>query len=159
MSRPENSRDVPLPLQPDVVDMPDVVETHEPLPAPLPIAARESIFDHPRGLYPLFFAEMWERFSFYLLAALLALYLKNFVTMSESDSSDMTTWYLSLVYFTPFIGGLIADRLTGHFRATVLGGLFMMCGLFVLALDYRPGGGHPLLYAALGLLICGNGLF
>ena len=161
MSPPENARDVPLPLQPDVVDMPDVVASHEPPGAPAagePPSAR--LFrGHPRGLYPLFFTEMWERFSFFLMLALLVLYLENFAAMSEADSSDVTTWYLSLVYFTPVLGGLIADRLTGYSRAIVLGGLLMMAGLFVLAIDYKPAPGHPLLYVALGLLICGNGLF
>src|SRR4051794_37597699 len=111
---PPDSREAPLPLQPDVVDMPDVVEPHEP-PAPSadpPSGGLRSFFNHPKGLYPLFFTEMWERFSFYLMVALLALYMKNYLRFDEERSSDVATWYLSLVYFTPFIGGLIADRLT-----------------------------------------------
>ena len=75
----------------------------------------------------------------------------------------MTTWYLSLVYFTPFLGGLIADRLIGYSRAILAGGLLMMAGHIVLALDHRGsaflGIQNPFLFAALGLLIAGNGLF
>src|SRR5260370_20882063 len=104
---PPDSREAPLPLQPDVVDMPDVVETHEPLapftpPPPAAASGWKSFFNHPKGLYTLFFTEMWERFSFYLMLALLALYMKNYLVFGEERSSDVATWYLSLVYFTPF---------------------------------------------------------
>ena len=118
---------------------------------------------HPPGLFPLFFTEMWERFSFYLMIALLALYLTKYLGYEEARASDVTTWYLSLVYFTPFLGGLIADRLIGYSRAILAGGLLMMAGHIVLALDHRGsnflGIQNPFLFAALGLLIAGNGLF
>lgn len=161
---PSNSREAPLPLQPDVVDMPDLAETHEPaVPAAIGPGSSgglvRSFFDHPRGLYPLFFTEMWERFSFYLMLNLLFLYLSEYAGFTEADASDATTWYLSLVYFTPFIGGLIADRLTGYVRAVLVGGLLMMAGHITLAFDTKASAGHPFLYVALGLLICGNGMF
>lgn len=170
---PRDPREAPLPLQPDVVDMPDLVETQEPdddvvsQPAVLgdnaTAASRggllASFFDHPRGLYPLFFTEMWERFSFYLMLNILALYLNEYNGFDKARSSDVTTWYMSLVYFTPFIGGLIADRLTGYVRAVLIGGTLMMAGHVVLAFDSKEAVGHPFLYSALGLLICGNGLF
>jgi amino acid/peptide:H+ symporter len=156
MSPPE-SREGPLPLQPDVVDMPDLAEIGGPPQEP-PSGLR-SFWNHPQGLYPLFFTEMWERFSFYLMIALLALYMKNYLNFSPERASNVTTWYLSLVYFTPFIGGLIADRLTGYARAIILGGLLMMAGHITLAFDSRESAHHVFLFTALGLLIAGNGLF
>src|SRR3954454_24446729 len=116
-----DSREAPLPLQPDVVDMPDLAETHEPRSLsgkgdPAFPASEGGLFrgflDHPKGLYLLFFTEMWERFSFYLMLNLLAIYLSDYLAFGKERSSDVATWYMSLVYFTPFIGGLIADRLT-----------------------------------------------
>ncbi len=162
---PTDSRDVPLPLQPDVVDMPDIPDhdsdggvgvLKDPSPAG---GVLRSFFSHPKGLYPLFFTEMWERFSFYLMLNILALYLSEYNGFDKARSSDVTTWYMSLVYFTPFLGGLIADRLTGYVRAVLVGGLLMMAGHVVLAFDTKEAVNHPFLYAALGLLICGNGLF
>jgi POT family proton-dependent oligopeptide transporter len=144
-------------MQPDVVDMPDVAEPVGPLKEPS--SGLRSFWSHPKGLYPLFFTEMWERFSFYLMLALLALYMKDYLNFSTEYGSDVTTWYLSLVYFTPFIGGLIADRLTGYARAIVLGGLLMMAGHITLAFDSRESAHHVFLFTALGLLIAGNGLF
>jgi POT family proton-dependent oligopeptide transporter len=148
--------------------MPDVPEMHETsstatLAAPSPPESGggllRSFFSHPKGLYPLFFTEMWERFSFYLMLNLLAIYLSDYLSFSKERSSDVATWYMSLVYFTPFIGGLIADRLTGYVRAVLVGGLLMMAGHVALAFDTKGASGHPFLYASLALLICGNGLF
>src|SRR3954451_11794131 len=85
--------------------------------------------------------------------------MDGYLGFGGSKSSDVATWYLSLVYFTPFIGGLIADRLTGYVRAVLVGGLLMMAGHVVLAFDTKGAAGHPFLYSALGLLILGNGLF
>jgi len=159
---PPDSREAPLPLQPDVVDMPDLAETHETRPAS--DAADDggllrSFLNHPKGLYPLFFTEMWERFSFYLMLNILALYLVEYLAFSKERSSNVATWYMSLVYFTPFIGGLIADRLTGYVRAVIAGGVLMMAGHVALAFDHKGSENHPFLFAALGLLILGNGLF
>jgi proton-dependent oligopeptide transporter, POT family len=154
---PTDSRDAPLPLQPDVVDMPDVVEADDHSPGP-GVGLLRSCFNHPKGLYALFFTEMWERFSFYLMLNLLALYLSEYLAFGRERSSDVATWYMSLVYFTPFIGGFIADRFTGYVRAVLAGGMLMM-GHVLLAFDTKGAAGHPFLYAALGLLICGNGLF
>ncbi|WZO98061.1 peptide MFS transporter [Isosphaeraceae bacterium EP7] len=113
----------------------------------------------PKGLYALFFTEMWERFSFYLMIALLSLYLTESLGFADARASDVATWYLSLVYFTPFLGGLIADRLTGYVKAILIGGTLMMFGHLVLALDTKESASHPFLFAALGLLIAGNGMF
>lgn len=161
---PSDSREAPLPLQPDVVDIPDLAESHEGLSAsgkdqPIAVGGFRSFFNHPKGLYPLFFTEMWERFSFYLMIALLALYMKNYLNFTAEKTSDVATWYLSLVYFTPFIGGLIADRLTGYARAIIIGGVLMMAGHITLAFDTRDSTSHYFLFGALALLICGNGMF
>ncbi len=123
-----------------------------------PSGAR-AYLDHPKGLYVLFFTEMWERFSFYLMIALLALYMTEHLGFADARASDIQTWYLSLVYFTPFLGGLIADRLTGHARAILAGGVLMMAGHLLLAFDRRDSVQHLCLFGALGLLIAGNGLF
>src|SRR5262249_18145406 len=78
---------------------------------------------HPKGLYVLFFTEMWERFSFYLMLGILPLYLsdsqKGGMGWSDAEAAVVVGSYIALVYFTPFIGGLIADRLLGC-RRTIL---------------------------------------
>lgn len=112
---------------------------------------------HPKGLYILFFTEMWERFSFYLMIGILPLYLTDKdrgLGWTQAESAVVTGSYGALVYFTPFIGGLIADRLLG-FRITILiGGTLMMIGHIVLALPTELG-----LYLGLLFLILGNGAF
>ncbi len=118
-----------------------------------------SFLDHPPGLYPLFFTEMWERFSFYTMIALLSLYLNEYHGYSEGEASNVTTWYNSLVYFTPFLGGLIADRVIGYTRAILIGGVLMMAGHLLLGFDRASDPTHLCLFGALALLIAGNGLF
>ena len=76
-----------------------------------------------RGLYTLFFAEMWERFSFYGMRALLIFYMiKGFLGYGDSDATTVYGAYTALVYMTPFFGGMLADRLLGARRAVILGG-------------------------------------
>jgi proton-dependent oligopeptide transporter, POT family len=128
-------------------------------PESAPTGGLKSFFNHPAGLYPLFFTEMWERFSFYTMIALLSLYLNEYLGYTESNASNVTTWYNSLVYFTPFLGGLIADRLIGYVRAILVGGFLMMAGHLLLGFDRASDPQHICLFAALALLICGNGLF
>jgi POT family proton-dependent oligopeptide transporter len=115
---------------------------------------------HPRGLYFLFFTELWERFGFYLIMGILLLFLKDPPSgggkgMDNSMATDVVGTYFALVYLTPFIGGLIADRYLGYRRSIILGGLLMACGYFLLAVP----GGNTLLFAALGIIIVGNGFF
>ena len=115
---------------------------------------------HPRGLYILFFTEMWERFGYYLMVGILLLYLKDTVShggrgMDISIAADIVGSYIALVYLTPFIGGLIADRYIGYRRAIFLGGSLMALGYFLLAI---PDSGS-LLYVALACVIIGNGFF
>lgn len=113
---------------------------------------------HPSGLYVLFFTEMWERFSFYLMLGILPLYLsdsqKGGMGWSDADATVVVGSYIALVYFTPFIGGLLADRLLGFRRTIVIGGVLMMIGHLVLAWPTELG-----LYLGLGFLILGNGAF
>ena len=87
--------------------------------------AREqpTLFGYPTGLFNLFFAEMWERFSYYGMRALLVLYMiKGFLRYDDGDAYTVYGAYTALVYMTPFFGGMIADRLLGARRAVVFGG-------------------------------------
>jgi len=114
---------------------------------------------HPKGLPVLFFTEMWERFSFYCMLSILALYMKESVGNGGLGFSIFKTGqiyglYVGIVYFTPLVGGIIADRWLGIRKTIVIGGLFMMAGHFFLA--FRP---LPTFFAGLCCLMIGNGLF
>lgn len=109
---------------------------------------------HPRGLYLLFFTEMWERFSYYGMRALLMTYMLNYLLWQPERASGVYKWYTSLVYLTPLLGGLLADRLLGLRNSIVLGGILMAIGHFLMAFESLP-----FFYAALGFLIAGNGFF
>ncbi len=113
---------------------------------------------HPKGLGILFFTEMWERFSFYLMIGILYQYLsdsqKGGMGLDDKRAAVIVGSYIALVYFTPFIGGLLADRLLGCRKTIVIGGLLMMMGHLALAWPTNLG-----LYSGLGLLILGNGAF
>src|SRR5438477_1015386 len=84
---------------------------------------------HPRGLYVLFFTEMWERFGYYLMVGILLLFLcdtkKGGKGMDNALGNDIVGTYIALVYLTPFIGGLLADRYLGYRRSILLGGMLM----------------------------------
>ncbi len=110
------------------------------------------IVKNPSSLSTLFFTEMWERFSYYGMRALLVLYLVNSLNYSESDALHIYAVYTGLVYLTPLIGGYLADRFLGTQKSIFIGGLTMMIGHFLMAFpDY--------LYLAIGMLIIGNGYF
>ncbi len=115
---------------------------------------------HPRGLYVLFFTEMWERFGYYLMVGILLLYLRDTVSnggrgMDTDVAIDIVGTYVALIFFTPFIGGLLADRYLGYRKSIYLGGTLMAIGYFMLAI---PNSGS-LLYVALATIIFGNGFF
>ena len=125
---------------------------------------------HPRGLYVLFFTEMWERFSYYGMRALLTLFLTaELVTggfgMSEEDSLKIYALFTGLVYLTPLIGGWFADKLIGQRKSIFIGGLTMAIGQFLLTASavkfFTPDEPSRLLlfYIGLGVLILGNGFF
>ena len=112
----------------------------------------------PRALMVLFFTEMWERFSYYGMRALLVLYLiqqlfQNLET-SKTVAYGIFAAYGSLVYASPFIGGLIADRFLGHRKAVIWGAIMMAIGHFLMAIE-----NEMFLYLALSFLIVGNGFF
>ena len=117
------------------------------------------VLNHPAGLFVLFFTEMWERFSFYGMRALLVLFLVTSLSdggwaWSREDAGELYAWYTSLVYFTPLIGGWIADRITGA-RIAILGGAFLMAlGHSFLAFETEFT-----FYLGLTALVLGNGLF
>lgn len=115
---------------------------------------------HPAGLYFLFFSEMWERFGYYLMLGIFSLYMLDSeanggMGFDKATKSDIYGTYLGLVYLTPFLGGLLADRLLGYRRSVVIGGLLMAGGYFGLSLDNDTN----VLYGSLLLIILGNGFF
>jgi proton-dependent oligopeptide transporter, POT family len=109
---------------------------------------------HPRGLYLLFFSEMWERFSYYGMRALLVFYMTKQFLFGDAQAYAVYGSYTALVYATPVFGGMLADRLLGFRKAVVLGGVLMALGHFAMAIE-----NEQVFYLALGLLICGNGFF
>jgi len=119
----------------------------------------ELLMGHPSGLFILFFTEMWERFSYYGMRALLVLFLTSALmdggwAWSREDALSLYGTYTMLVYFTPIIGGILADRILGYRNAVAIGALIMTLGHAAMAMD-TPWG----LYTGIGLLIAGNGLF
>lgn len=111
---------------------------------------------HPKGLKYLFLTEMWERFGYYLMLGIFLLYLKDGKGMgfSPSKASDIVGTYLGLVYLTPFLGGLIADKLLGYRISIIIGGLLMAAGYCLLAVP-----GESVLWVSILLIIIGNGFF
>ena len=114
---------------------------------------------HPIGLYFLFFAEMWERFGYYLMIAIFTLYLeaeadKGGWGMNMKSSSSLYGTFIALVFLTPFVGGLLADRKWGYRFSIVLGGLLMGIGYCLMAVHNLT-----VFYIACGLVILGNGFF
>lgn len=113
---------------------------------------------HPKALYVLFFTEMWERFAYYLMVGILFLYLTDSTTGGKGWSgkigADVVGSFIALVYLTPFIGGLIADRYLGYIKSIFLGGSMMAAGYLCLSLP-----GDTAMFFSLGLIILGNGFF
>ncbi|RYG86053.1 MFS transporter [bacterium] len=114
---------------------------------------------HPRALYLLFTAEMWERMSYYGMRALLVLYMTRATTAggfgwSSESALKLYGLYSGLVYMTPFFGGIVADRWLGQRRSMLLGGLLMMIGHFLMALP-----GITMFFVAVSFIIVGNGFF
>ncbi|MGV2332590.1 MAG UNVERIFIED_CONTAM: peptide MFS transporter [Planctomycetaceae bacterium] len=117
------------------------------------------VFGHYPGLFLLFFTEMWERFSYYGMRALLVLFLVSDAAAggwewSRKEAMGLYGWYTGLVYVTPIIGGMLADAFLGYRRAVLMGALLMTLGHAAMAFETRPA-----FYAGLVLLIIGNGLF
>ena len=112
---------------------------------------------HPKALPFLFFSEMWERFGYYLMIGIFLLYLKNVeegFAMTNTEASDLYGTFIALVFLTPFIGGLLADRYFGYRRSIIAGGLMMGIGYCLMAVHSLP-----MLYLSMALVIIGNGFF
>ncbi len=122
--------------------------------AAIPIPNERGLFGHPRGLALLFAVEMWERFSYYGMRALLVLYLVNGLGWSDGNAARLYGTYTSLVWLTPIIGGYIADRFLGTRRSMIIGALVITIGHFLLAMQTMP-----LFYAGLACVIIGTGFF
>ena len=114
---------------------------------------------HPAGLFVLFFAEMWERFSYYGMRALLVLFLvsetaKGGWGWTRADATSLYGWYTGLVYLTPILGGYLADRVLGTRRSVLWGGFVIAAGHIALFMETVTT-----FYLGLGLIILGTGLF
>lgn len=112
---------------------------------------------HPKALPFLFFSEMWERFGYYLMIGIFVFYLEDAkagFNMSTKDSASLYGTFIALVFFTPFLGGLLADRYLGYRRSIILGGLLMGVGYCLMGIHNLT-----MLYISMTLVIVGNGFF
>ncbi len=113
---------------------------------------------HPKALFVLFFTEMWERFAYYLMVGILFIYMTDSTTGGKGFSgkigADIVGSFIALVYLTPFIGGLIADRYLGYIKSIFLGGSLMAAGYLGLSIP-----GDTAMFISLALIIVGNGFF
>jgi len=119
-----------------------------------------TLLGHPKGLFILFFAEMWERFSYYGMRALLIFYLTKHWLFSDGEASVIYGAYTSLVYITPVLGGWLADRYLGQRKATLFGAIALTFGHFLMAFEGAGGQGDPainIFWLALSFIIVGAG--
>jgi POT family proton-dependent oligopeptide transporter len=126
--------------------------------SPETVAIDRGFFGHPRGLSTLFFTEMWERFSYYGMRAILTLYMTKTLAegglgFDEKYASLIYATYVSSVWYLPLIGGWLADRVLGARRAVLIGGIVIACGHYSMAVNT-----HWNFYAGLILIACGTGL-
>ena len=128
------------------------------------MSVNQSTTSHPKGLYLLFGTEMWERFNFYGMRAILTLFLINSLMMKEADASIIYGGFLGLCYLTPMLGGFISDRYFGNRNCIIIGGLTMAVGQMLLFFSASVFGSNlslatTLMWVALGTIILGNGFF
>lgn len=112
---------------------------------------------HPKALPFLFFSEMWERFGYYLMIGIFTLYLKDVkqgYAMTEAESADLYGTFIALVFLTPFIGGLLADRYLGYRKSIIMGGVMMGIGYCLMSVHNLA-----ILYISMTLVMIGNGFF
>lgn len=119
---------------------------------------------HPKGLWVLFGTEMWERFNFYGMRALLVLFMVNSLLLNEADASIIYGGFLALCYLTPLLGGFIADRFLGNRNCIIIGGTLMAIGQFLLFVSASTFSSNlisakSIMWIALGVIIFGNGFF
>jgi POT family proton-dependent oligopeptide transporter len=138
-----------------------MVQPNAAAPAALPPADDGgTFFGHPKGLFVLFFAEMWERFSYYGMRALLIFYLTQHWLFSDEASSIIYGAYTALVYITPVIGGYLADRYLGQRKAVLFGAVLLTLGHFLMAFEGDGGQDSAYLnifWLALSFIIVGSG--
>lgn len=118
---------------------------------------------HPKGLYLLYMTEMWERFSYYGMRAIFALYMVNALLFDKATASKIYGSYTGLVYLTPLLGGYIADRYWGNRKSIIVGGALMAIGQFFMfasgAIYESTETATMIMFTGLGFLIFGNGFF
>jgi POT family proton-dependent oligopeptide transporter len=128
--------------------------------AKIAIQKQPEFAGHPKGLYMLFFAEMWERFSYYGMRALLIFYLTQHWLFNDSKSNLIYGAYTSLVYITPVLGGYLADRYLGQRKAVLFGGILLAIGHSLMAVEGVGGQTDPTInvfWGALAFIIVGSG--
>jgi proton-dependent oligopeptide transporter, POT family len=121
------------------------------------LQSRPGVDYHPPALYILFATEMWERYGFYTVLAVMTLFLQDKVQgfgWTRDQATKLWSNYLMFVYLTPLLGGLVADRMLGYRRSILIGGVFFIAGYFLLSM-----GVIGIFYAALVLIFIGNGFF
>lgn len=125
--------------------------------------AASASLKHPKGLFVLFFTEMWERFSYYGMRAIFTLYMTKALLLDKSEASNIYGSYTGLVYLTPLIGGYVADKFWGNRKSILFGGILMALGQFLMffsASNYQNSGlATILMWFGLSGLIIGNGFF
>ena len=116
---------------------------------------------HPKGLYLLFFTEMWERFSYYGMRAIFVLYMVKELMLNNEEASKIYGSYTGLVYLTPLLGGYLSDRFLGNRKSIEIGGVLMALGQFILFFSASTSGASAinLMWIGLTFLIVGNGFF
>lgn len=127
---------------------------------PATTSGKGEFLGHPKGLFVLFFAEMWERFSYYGMRALLIFYLTQHWLFSDSKASIIYGAYTSLVYITPVLGGYLADRYLGQRKAVMFGAILLTFGHFMMAFEGEGGQADPTInvfWLALSFIIVGSG--
>jgi POT family proton-dependent oligopeptide transporter len=121
-----------------MVDTPTADNPREPDISHVNPASQDTWFEHPRQLKRLFTTEMWERFGYYGMRALLTLYLANYFLFNDSTTTGLYGGFTALVYLTPLIGGLLADRYLGSKRSVKFGAILMAAGYFTLCFGGPP---------------------
>lgn len=119
---------------------------------------------HPKGLYVLFATEMWERFNYYGMRAILVLFMTKALMFDKVFASNLYGSYTGLIYLTPLVGGYVADRYWGNKRSILAGGILMAIGEFILFFcgmlyESNPDISSWLFFSGLGFMIAGNGFF
>lgn len=139
--------------------MPEIIASDE-----IRVDSSANAKGHPKGLYVLFATEMWERFNYYGMRAILILFMTKALLFDDAFASNLYGSYTGLVYLTPLIGGYIADRYWGSKRSIILGGLLMAIGEFLLFFcgsfyETSSSLSTMLFFSGLGFMIAGNGFF